>query len=128
MFCSRSCTARMPPPNRPLPRDADDQDHGDDLSDHSAALGVQQAAESEEEDQREHVVEKDGDALAERESQVDADEGEVGFHSREGLAVSSRKTSSSEGRLMWTSASSIPCWSIQLTSSTSVRAAWADSR
>ena len=73
-----------------------------------ACAGVKQLRESEEENQREQVIEEEHAAVAQGQPHVALEQREVGFHSRRLFPVSSMKASSSEGRLMRISASSRP--------------------
>ena len=109
MFCSRSCTARMPAPKKPLPR----MPITSTLVTMTAIVEPPRSAcsdrrQQKEEDQREHVVEEQHLLVAERQPQFVLGEREVGFHSRRLFPVSSMNTSSSDGRRSCTSASSMP--------------------
>src|ERR1022692_893015 len=98
-------------------------EHGaDEVGDARAYPGVKHLGESEEENQREQVIEKQHAAVAQREPHIALEQGEVDSHSRKLFPVSSIKASSSDGRLMRMSASSTPFSSSHLTISTTMRA------
>src|ERR1039457_6737522 len=97
--------------------------HGaDEVGDARAHSGVKQLGETEEENQREQVLEEEHAAIAQREAHIALEQREVDSHSRRLFPVSSMKASSSDGRLMRMSASSTPFSSSHLTISTTMRA------
>ena len=83
---SRSITARIPAPNKPLPSTPITAPSSRPWWPRRGALGVEHAAEGEEEDQREQVVEEDDRPVAKREPQVVADEREIAASFAQALA------------------------------------------
>src|SRR5580704_9364060 len=106
----------------PIAQNAHHQNRGHKECDALACAGVKHLGESEEEDEREKEIEEEDRAVAHREAQVVPEKRKIDFHSRRLFPVSSMNASSSDGRLMRISESSMPRSSSHFTIATIVRA------
>ena len=59
MFSSRSCTARMPAPNKSVPENAEDDHHRHHLKNGRALVGIEHLGENEEKNEREKIIEEE---------------------------------------------------------------------
>src|ERR1017187_3423971 len=107
---------------QPVAQDPHGQDGADEVRHPGSRAGVKQLRESKEENEGKQVIEEQDGAVPQRQLHVAFKYGDVGSHSRRLFPVSSMKASSSDGRLMRISASSMPASSSHLTISTMVRA------
>src|ERR1700723_1562194 len=105
-----------------IAQNAHHQNRGHKERDALAGSSVEHLGEPEEEEEREKEIEEENRPVAHREAQVIPEERKIDFHSRRLFPVSSMNASSSDGRLMRISESSMPWSSSHFTMATIVRA------